>query len=114
MEGMKPNITYFHPFGCKYFILNTKDNLGKFDSKSDNEIFLGYFQTSKALRVYNSRTLVVEEVINIRFDENKLDKDLSKLDEPFADLRLDDSSVATSSSKYNLETKASTQHEVPW
>ena len=22
-KGKKPNISYFHPFGCKYFILNT-------------------------------------------------------------------------------------------
>ena len=30
----KPNISYFHPFGCKYFVLNNgKDNLGKFDAK---------------------------------------------------------------------------------
>ena len=32
----KPNICYFHIFGCKCFILNNeKDNLGKFDAKSD-------------------------------------------------------------------------------
>ena len=48
----KSNISYFHQFGCKCFILNTKDSLGKFDLKSDNGIFLGYFE--------NSRTLVVE------------------------------------------------------
>ena len=36
----KPNISYFHPFGCKGFVLNNgKDNLGKFDTKSDEGIF---------------------------------------------------------------------------
>ena len=30
-KGRKPNISYFHPFGCQCFILSTKDNLGKFD-----------------------------------------------------------------------------------
>ena len=34
-EGHKPNISDFHPFGCQCFIFNTKDNLGKFDSKCD-------------------------------------------------------------------------------
>ena len=30
----KLNISYFHPFGCKCFVLNNgKDNLGKFDAK---------------------------------------------------------------------------------
>jgi len=85
-KGRKPNISYFHPFGLKCFILNTKDNLGKIDLKSENGIFLGYFETSNAFRVYNSRTLVVEEAIHIRFYENKYNKYLSKLNESFANL----------------------------
>ena len=32
-KNKKPNISYFKVFGCKCFILNTKDNLGKFDAK---------------------------------------------------------------------------------
>ena len=66
----KPNISYFHPFGCKCFVLNNgKDNLGKFDAKIDS-IFLGYYLTSKAFRVFNKRTLVVEESIHVIFDES--------------------------------------------
>ncbi len=38
-KGRKPNIAFFKVFGCKCFILNTKDNLGKFDAKSDIGIF---------------------------------------------------------------------------
>ena len=30
------------------FVLNTKDNLGKFDAKSNEDIFVGYANTSKA------------------------------------------------------------------
>ena len=33
-KNRKPNISYFHPFGCEYFMLNIKENLGKFDSKA--------------------------------------------------------------------------------
>ena len=55
----KPNISYFKVFGCKFFILNTKDNFGKFDAKSDVGIFLGYSTSSKAFRVFNKRTMVV-------------------------------------------------------
>ena len=54
----KPSIGYFKVFGCKCFFLNTKDNLGKFDSKFDVKIFLDYFTTSKAYKVLNKRTLV--------------------------------------------------------
>ena len=61
--------------------------------------------------MYNSRTLVVEEVIHIRFDKNKPDKELSELDESFADLRLDDSITITSSSRKESEILASTQQE---
>lgn len=35
-KGHKPSISYFHPFRYQCFILNTKENLGKFDSKCDN------------------------------------------------------------------------------
>ena len=33
-KNRKPNISYFHPFGCTCFILNTKETLNKFDSKA--------------------------------------------------------------------------------
>ena len=69
-KGRKPNIGYFHIFGCRCFILNNgKDSLGKFDVKSDKAIFLGYSTSSKAFRVFNKRSLVVEELIHVVFDE---------------------------------------------
>ena len=57
-------------FGCKCFILNTKDNLGKFDPKSNVGIFLGYSNSSKTYRVYNKNTLVVEESMHVSFYES--------------------------------------------
>ncbi|KAH9801696.1 hypothetical protein KPL71_001121 [Citrus sinensis] len=66
------------------------DNLGKFDPKSDMGIFLRYSNSSKAYRVYNKRTLVVEESMHVTFDEsnpsstekvvvdNDVDEDLQK------------------------------------
>ena len=49
--------------------MNNKDNLGKFDSKSEKAIFLGYSTTSKAYRVFNLRTRILEESMHIKFDE---------------------------------------------
>ena len=69
-KDRKPNIEYFKVFGCKCFILNIKDNLGKFDLKSDVAIFLSYSNTSKVCRVYNKRTMVVEESMHVMFDES--------------------------------------------
>ena len=50
--------------------MNTKDNLSKFDPKSDVGIFLGYSNSSKTYRVHNKRTLIVEESMHITFDES--------------------------------------------
>ena len=70
-KGRKPNIYYFHVFGCKCFVLNNgKDNLENFDAKSDEAIFLGYSTNSKAYRVFNKRTLTVEESFHITFNED--------------------------------------------
>ncbi|GKA22606.1 putative ribonuclease H-like domain-containing protein [Tanacetum coccineum] len=44
---------------------------GKFDGKSDKGLFLGYSLSSKAFRVYNTRTKRVEENLHIGFLENK-------------------------------------------
>ena len=68
-KNKKPNISYFKVFGCKCFILNTKDNLGKFDAKSNVGTFLGYSTSSKAFRVFN-KTMVVEESIHVIFYES--------------------------------------------
>ena len=56
---------------CQCFVLNNgKDNFGKFDSKSDEAIFLGFSPTSKTYHVFNKRTLIDEESIHIVFDES--------------------------------------------
>ncbi|GJU17054.1 putative ribonuclease H-like domain-containing protein [Tanacetum coccineum] len=58
------------PFGCPVTIFNTRDHLGKFNGKADEGFFVGYFVVSKAIRVFNKRTRIVEETLNIRFLEN--------------------------------------------
>ncbi|GKA05161.1 putative ribonuclease H-like domain-containing protein [Tanacetum coccineum] len=55
-RGFKPAIGFMKSFGCHVTILNTLDNLGKFDGKSDEGFFVGYSLSSKAFRVYNTRT----------------------------------------------------------
>ena len=69
-KGRKPNISHLHVFGCKCFVLNNgKDNLGKFDAKSDEGIFLGYSSNSKTFIMYNKRTMIIEESIHVVFYE---------------------------------------------
>ena len=68
-NGKKPRVKYFRVFGSKCYILNDRENLGKFDAKSDESIFLGYSTTSRAYRVFNKRTKIVMESINVKIDD---------------------------------------------
>ncbi|GJW40098.1 putative ribonuclease H-like domain-containing protein [Tanacetum coccineum] len=65
-----PTLSFMRPFGCPVTILNTLDHLGKFDGKADEGFSVGYSLNSKAFRVFNSRTRIVEENLYIRFSEN--------------------------------------------
>ena len=56
-------------FGSKCYILNNLENLGKFNAKSDEGIFLGYSTTSWAYRVFNKRTKTVMDSINVKINE---------------------------------------------
>ena len=60
---------YFRIFGSTFFILKDTENVGKFDSRSDEGIFLGYSSTRKAYLVYNKRTKKVMETVNVVIDE---------------------------------------------
>ncbi|GKA39916.1 putative ribonuclease H-like domain-containing protein [Tanacetum coccineum] len=57
------------PFGCPVTILNTIDHLGKFDGKANEGLFVGYSTNSKAFRIFNSRTRIVEENLHVKFSE---------------------------------------------
>ncbi|GJX41683.1 hypothetical protein Tco_0256673 [Tanacetum coccineum] len=70
------------PLACKGFvtldkskkkketIMETLSLRRKFDGKDDEGFFVGYSLNSKAFRVFNSRTRIVEENLHIRFSEN--------------------------------------------
>nr|GEW12180.1 ribonuclease H-like domain-containing protein [Tanacetum cinerariifolium] len=66
-----PLIDFMKPFGCPVTILNTRDNLGKFEGKADEGYLVGYSVVSKAMRVFNKRTRIVEETLNIIVAENQ-------------------------------------------
>ncbi|GJU58272.1 putative ribonuclease H-like domain-containing protein [Tanacetum coccineum] len=68
--GRKPTLSFMRPFGCLVTTLNTIDHLGKFDGKADEGFFVGHSINSKAFRVFNSRTRIVEENMHVQFNEN--------------------------------------------
>nr|GEW40586.1 ribonuclease H-like domain-containing protein [Tanacetum cinerariifolium] len=69
-HGRTPTLSLMRPFGCLVTILNIIDHLGKFDGKADEGFFVGYSLNSKAFRVFNSRTRIVDENMHIRFSES--------------------------------------------
>ena len=68
-KGRKPSVKYFRIFRSTCFIIKDRENVGKFDSWSDEGIFLGYSSTGKDYRVYNKRTNKVLETMNVVIDE---------------------------------------------
>ncbi|GJY86443.1 ribonuclease H-like domain-containing protein [Tanacetum coccineum] len=66
----KHALSFMRPFECPVTILNTIDHLGKFDGKADEGFFVGCSTNSKAFRVFNSRTRIVEENLHVQFSEN--------------------------------------------
>nr|GEV87518.1 hypothetical protein [Tanacetum cinerariifolium] len=70
-NGRSPTIGFLKPFGCHVMILNTLDHLRKFEEKGDEGYFIGYSMSSKVFRVFNKRTIRVEENLNVEFLENK-------------------------------------------
>ncbi|GJW17410.1 putative ribonuclease H-like domain-containing protein [Tanacetum coccineum] len=71
LMGRSPNISFMRPFGCSLTILNTLDQLGKFDGKSEEGYLLGYSTSSKGFRVYNRVTRKVQECLHVDFLENQ-------------------------------------------
>ncbi|GJV95677.1 putative ribonuclease H-like domain-containing protein [Tanacetum coccineum] len=76
IEAIRMFLAYASYMGFMVYQMDVKsaflyDKLGKFDGKSDEGFFVGYSLSSKAFRVYNTRTRKVQENLHIGFLENK-------------------------------------------
>nr|GEW63915.1 hypothetical protein [Tanacetum cinerariifolium] len=71
LHDRTPSIGFMRPFGCLVTIFNTLDSLGNFDGKVDEGFLVGYLVNSKAFRVFNNRTRIVQETLHVNFLENK-------------------------------------------
>jgi hypothetical protein len=67
--GRPASIKHFKVFGSKCSIKNNDDHLGKFDSRDDEGIFLGYATNSKGYRCFNKRMHKLLDCIDVRIDE---------------------------------------------
>ena len=91
----KPNVSYFHVFGSKCFVKKNAMNLGKFDERSYEAIFLGYSLNSRAYRIFNKTSKIVEESINVKFvedikdDESEDEKETETKEEPSSESKFE-------------------------
>ncbi|KAI3758543.1 hypothetical protein L6452_06110 [Arctium lappa] len=76
------------------YILNDRDNLGKFDNKADKSYFIGYSLTSKAYQVYNRRTKNIME----NFDKSNISTSTSEVQVTTEDISGPSEIVTTSTS----------------
>nr|GEX36839.1 retrovirus-related Pol polyprotein from transposon TNT 1-94 [Tanacetum cinerariifolium] len=75
LHGRTPSIGFMRPFGCPVTILNTLDSLGKFKEKVNEGFLVGYSVNSKAFRVFNSRTRIVQETLHSTGSSNPQNKE---------------------------------------
>jgi hypothetical protein len=69
LTGEKPNVSYFRVFGSKCFILIKRGRKSKFAPKAIEGFLLGYDSNTRAYRVFNKSTRLVEVSCDIVFDE---------------------------------------------
>ena len=70
LNGKKPDVSFFRVFGCKCYIYKKRQHLGKFQRCCDIGFLVGYSSKSKAYRVFNHATGLVEETYDVKFDES--------------------------------------------
>jgi len=80
-EGRPALVNYFRIFGSKCFMKINDDSPGKFNSRVDEGIFLGYSIRSKAYKCYNNRLRKVVESFDVKIDESLPEKEIQDLEE---------------------------------
>nr|GFC14685.1 hypothetical protein [Tanacetum cinerariifolium] len=103
----KPNIKFFRVFGCRCYLLNDYEDVGKLKAKGDIGVFVRYSKESAAFRIYNKQTRKIHESVNVNCDEISemaskqfgLEPSLSKLNETGKSLNPSVSQVSETSKK---------------
>jgi hypothetical protein len=82
LTGKKPNVSYFRVLGSKCFILVKRGRKSKFAPKAVEGFLLGYDSNTRAYRVFNKSTRLVEVSCDIVFDGSQVEQvDLDELDD---------------------------------
>ena len=108
------SIKHFRIFGSKCYIKNNDENLGKFDARANEGIFLGYASKSKGYRCYNKTLRKIVESIDVRFDEelpnNTRDIDCSNPSNSHEEENQDDDETSKTTEDAELSSKAPSRY----
>ena len=77
--GRPTSIKYFKLFSSSYYIKRNEDDLGKFESRIDDGIFLRYSSTKKEYKCYNKSLHKIVKSADVKVDDIKPRKE-KKLD----------------------------------
>jgi hypothetical protein len=124
MNRRKVNLSHFKIFGCKAFMHLTEKNRKKWDTKSREHIFVGYFEETKGYRLIDSKKPM--KVTNARdgfIEDTKCDNRNHKEDEGqntevelqsllSEDIHEETSSKADTTTQIVAEEKAEFQEQV--
>ena len=95
--GRPSLVKYFKVFGSNCYIKRSEDDLGKFDSRTNEGIFLGYSSTKNAYRCYNKRLQKIIEIADVKVDdikprkEKNIDNIENTCDDEIKELKKDES-----------------------
>jgi FtsZ-interacting cell division protein YlmF len=78
--GRPTSIKHFKVFGSKCYIKNNNENLGKYDDRADEGIFLGYATNSKGYRCFNKRLHKLVDCIDLKVDEGVPVREVSNIE----------------------------------
>jgi hypothetical protein len=70
-KGRPTNVKHFKVFGRKCYIKSEDGRMGKFDSRVEKGVLVGYSSTNKAYKCYNIRLNKLLESINVTIDETR-------------------------------------------
>nr|GEU75166.1 retrovirus-related Pol polyprotein from transposon TNT 1-94 [Tanacetum cinerariifolium] len=87
-------------------------HLGKFDVKADEGFFVRYTLNSKAFRVFNCRTRIVEENLHIRFSKNTPNVVVGTRSNGFTDTKASDNADPKSSHDDGSKTSSNDAKKV--
>jgi hypothetical protein len=78
--GRPASMKHFKVFGSKCYIKNNNENLGKYDDRADEGIFLGYDTNSKGYRCFNKRLSKLVDCLDLKVDEGVQVREMSNIE----------------------------------